>query len=333
MTEKPLISVIVPVYNTEAYVRQCVDSLIGQTYDNLEIILVEDGCTDGSPAICDEYARRDSRIRVIHQAHMGPSGARNVALDICTGEYIAFVDSDDWIRPETYEILLGAAQAQDLDIVFCTANIIVDGRVVENRFRFFEDQTIMPPEQVLEYVLRDEVTAHVWLRLWRRCCWENVRFPEGRYYEDLAIIFYAHANAKKNVGFLACPLYNYRMNPNGISLQRNATKGHHIFLALRAHYEYARQNCPGAVETTLRKTASEGVGAYNCLIAERDPADRGEQVAEIKSFLAENRKEILKLKNLKRSKKCGVRLLLWAEPVYRGLYLLYYRLFVKKKRS
>ena len=102
---EPLISVIVPVYKVELYLRQCVDSLLAQTYSNLEIILVDDGSPDGCPAICDEYARKDSRVRVIHKPNGGLSDARNVGLDAARGEYIGFIDSDDWVMPDMYEYL------------------------------------------------------------------------------------------------------------------------------------------------------------------------------------------------------------------------------------
>ena len=102
-----LISVIVPVYNVEKYLRQCLDSIINQTYRNLEIILVDDGSTDSSGIICDEYAQIDARIKVIHKENGGLSSARNAGLDVCTsgGDFIAFVDSDDWLEPDMYERL------------------------------------------------------------------------------------------------------------------------------------------------------------------------------------------------------------------------------------
>lgn len=109
MLESPLISVIVPVYKVEEYLARCVDSILGQTYRNLEILLVDDGSPDRCGEICEEYAARDTRIRVIHKENGGLSSARNAAIDVAQGEYLGFVDSDDWIEPETYEALLEMA--------------------------------------------------------------------------------------------------------------------------------------------------------------------------------------------------------------------------------
>ena len=113
----PLISVIVPVYKVEEYLARCVDSILGQTYRNLEILLVDDGSPDRCGVMCDEYASRDSRIRVIHKENGGLSSARNAAIDVARGEYIGFVDSDDWIEPETYEALLDMALTEQVKLV------------------------------------------------------------------------------------------------------------------------------------------------------------------------------------------------------------------------
>ena len=113
------ISVIVPVYKVESYLEQCISSIIKQTYKNLEIILVNDGSPDNCGKLCDIYAKKDSRIKVIHKKNGGLSDARNVALDIATGDYIGFVDSDDWININMYEVLINEAKNEDADIVEC----------------------------------------------------------------------------------------------------------------------------------------------------------------------------------------------------------------------
>ena len=113
------ISVIVPVYNVEPYVRECIESICGQTYRHLEIILVDDGSTDQSGAICDEYARKDSRVQIVHQKNGGLSAARNTGIAMATGEYISLIDSDDFIGRQMLERMLAAAKASHADIVIC----------------------------------------------------------------------------------------------------------------------------------------------------------------------------------------------------------------------
>lgn len=122
MISENLISIIVPVYKVEKYLKRCVKSIVNQTYKNLEIILIEDGSPDQCPYMCEEWSKRDPRIKVIHKQNGGLSDARNEGLKISTGEFIGFVDSDDWIAPEMYERLLNAIIADQSDIAQCNVN-------------------------------------------------------------------------------------------------------------------------------------------------------------------------------------------------------------------
>ena len=128
---KDLISVIVPVYNVEKYLNRCVDSILNQTYTNLEVILVDDGGPDNCPAICDAYAKQDKRVKVIHKANGGVSDARNAGLDVAKGDFIAFVDSDDWIDCTMYEKLLNKQKENNADLVFCKYNY-VDAKTIKH---------------------------------------------------------------------------------------------------------------------------------------------------------------------------------------------------------
>ena len=125
MNVNPKISVIVPVYNTEKYLKRCIDSILAQSYSDFELLLIDDGSTDASPAICDEYATNDSRVRVFHKPNGGVSSARNLGLDNARGEWIAFVDSDDWIESEMLYLFISKAEKTDSDIVFCNHKCIM----------------------------------------------------------------------------------------------------------------------------------------------------------------------------------------------------------------
>ena len=114
-----MISVIIPVYNVEEYLDDCLTSVLAQTYSNLEILLINDGSTDNSGVICDKYAQTDSRIKVFHKENGGVSSARNIGLENATGQYIAFVDPDDWIEPNMYETIITQFEKSDVDAVFC----------------------------------------------------------------------------------------------------------------------------------------------------------------------------------------------------------------------
>ena len=169
-----MISVIVPVYNVEPYLRKCLDSIVNQTYRDLEILVIDDGSTDWCGKICDEYAGKDGRIRVFHTENRGLSCARNLGLDNARGEWIGFVDSDDWIETDMYEVLLKRAEETEADIVEC-------GVLEEhpNRTGKRQEYLVTGTEAVIMLIHR-ELSNAVWNKLWKKSCFDKIRFPEGR---------------------------------------------------------------------------------------------------------------------------------------------------------
>ena len=164
--EADLISVIVPVYNVEKYLDRCMKSILQQTYHRLEIILVDDGSTDASAAMCDAYARRDSRIRVVHKQNGGLSDARNAGLELAAGDYIGYVDSDDWIEPDMYEYLLENALKYQADIAVCgRVERYVDKEVV----RGFSEIEVLAREPALKYLLQNDLLQnYAWDKLYKQ---------------------------------------------------------------------------------------------------------------------------------------------------------------------
>lgn len=184
-----IISIITPVYNSKKFLNQSISSIINQTYKNFELILVDDGSTDGSSELCDEWASKDSRIKVIHQKNQGQAVARNKALDICTGEYIAFVDSDDYIHPQMFEILLDNLIKSDARISVCN---YAKGKLTDynwgkadKKFEVYSGKDFLAKGLI-------EKKGKCWLlwdKLYKRDCFEDVRLPEGRIYEDNATVY------------------------------------------------------------------------------------------------------------------------------------------------
>ena len=208
-----LISVIVPVYNVEAYVAKCIESIQNQSYQHLEIILVDDGSTDDSGDICDQYAAYDDRIKVIHQENGGISAARNTGIEAANGDYIAFVDSDDYIAPNMYEDMLHILKDNDLDILECTAFRDKDGTIIEG----CNDGSleIFNRHEALKMAMHDCFIA-VWSQMYKRSAIGDVRFPVGRKFEDTAVSYLFIANTNR-VGHINRCYYYYRLNPNSIT--------------------------------------------------------------------------------------------------------------------
>lgn len=202
----PLISVIVPVYKVEPYLDRCVQSIVDQTYTNLEIILVDDGSPDNCPAMCDAWAAKDSRIRVIHKANGGLSDARNAGMAIAKGEYIGFVDSDDWISEDYIDYLYRAVVERNADISACDIRIVYEMSSAEHSAFNCERYTA---EQALDTLTRGETfRAVAWNKLYRRDLLEGERFPVGRYHEDEFFTYRILAKAER-LSYVDCGLYFY----------------------------------------------------------------------------------------------------------------------------
>lgn len=203
-----LISVIVPVYKVEQYLSRCIDSIIHQTYRNLEIILVDDGSPDRCGIICDEYAKRDNRIRVIHKENGGQSDARNVALDVMTGDYVMFVDSDDWIDSETCETVLNQVIEHQADIViFGMKTICSSGKVTKTLFKIKGE--ISKSIGMSALILNDRsIGNYPWNKIYKSSLFEKVRFPKGFIYEDQGTTYKLFHNANSIYVFPGS-FYNY----------------------------------------------------------------------------------------------------------------------------
>lgn len=217
--EKKLISVVVPVYNVEKYLERCIESLIAQTYDELEIILVDDGSTDSSGCICDEYAKQYENIIVIHKENGGLSSARNKGLDNARGEFIGFVDSDDWIHPNMYSILYELLVSNDADVssakyVFRKNEKKVD-ETDKGQVFVFQDREIV--EFYLKYSYENKIGEYpVWNKLYKRELFKLVRFEEKTVYEDIVPNYRIMSVIKKFVKTTQ-PLYYYFENNNSIT--------------------------------------------------------------------------------------------------------------------
>lgn len=185
--DEPLISVIVPVYNMENHLEKCVDSIVEQTYKNLEIILVDDGSTDSSPMLCDDYAKKDERIRVIHKKNGGQSSARNAGLNSCHGSYIGFVDSDDYIEPIMYESLISAIGTKVRTVAIAAFAVEdEDGIVLHNDNM---DKQYETKEQYLESLLLHKGDVSAWSKLFSKDIIGDCRFDESKLNEDLLFVF------------------------------------------------------------------------------------------------------------------------------------------------
>ncbi len=205
------ISVIVPIYNVEEYLNKCLDSILHQTFTNYELILIDDGSTDSSSQIADEYAVKDDRIRVIHKKNGGLSDARNYGLDKATGKYICFIDSDDWIEETYLEELLHLAKEQEADIVIC--DYLKNSGDISVTQPAEPDIVIQSGTDAIDNIYGSRYGEYVvaWNKLYRKEIFDNLRYPVGMIHEDEAIFGEIFCRASKVVRTERI-LYNYRTN-------------------------------------------------------------------------------------------------------------------------
>lgn len=300
-TQQPLISIIVPVYNGERFLRLCIESILGQTYRHWELILIDDGSTDASGVICESY-KADPRVRVVHKPNQGHAAARNDGMNLATGQLIAFVDCDDWLDADMYERLVTTMLAEDADIVVCGFTEEYDGhqKVVSGDGTL----TTYPGQEALKMVLRDTIGSYLWSMLFRR---EMITdpMPSLMAYEDHATIFKWFAHARR-VTLLNRALYHYRQLEGSSLHGYNPVNGNNFFLAIKERYHFvANHNLLPGWEAENRCLYLRG-----CIKLTKDLARMPVYDEAIKALIVEVRDELNTLKPVSRHEvgtKCYIR--------------------------
>lgn len=240
MKELPLISVIVPVYKVEAYLNRCIQSIAGQTYRNLEIILVDDGSPDRSGEICDEWAARDSRVSVIHKRNAGAGAARNTGLDAAHGEFVGMVDSDDYIEPHMYEHLY-SLMGEGIDIAECAITETESDDLPMDDGSVYEAK-VYPMADAMKLHIRDELFRQTPPnKLYRSHTVKNVRFPVGTLIDDEFWTYRVIANAEKLV-CSSCCMYAYRQQQSSAMHKPYSVRRLDGLKAKVQRWEYLKEN-------------------------------------------------------------------------------------------
>ncbi|MBD5220301.1 MAG: glycosyltransferase [Bacteroidales bacterium] len=240
--KNPLISVIVPIYNVELYLRECVNSIINQTYSNIEIILVNDGSTDSCLDICKELEILDQRIILLDKPNGGLSDARNFALDCIKGDYITFVDSDDYIRENYIETLYNLIVKYNC-LISSVGKIEFIDTPVNSENKDVSVKVLSKREAIKNILQERDLTTSAWGKLYKSNLFTNVRFPKGQLYEDLSTI-YKIFDQVEQMAFYNIPLYCYRKNPNSIMNSRFRVQNMDFVNAHNDIIKYVEGNFP-----------------------------------------------------------------------------------------
>ena len=239
METLPKISIIVPVYNMERYLHQCVDSILAQTFKDFELLLIDDGSKDSSGQICDEYAAKDARVRVIHKDNTGQADSRNVAIEMAKADLIGFVDSDDWIDPDMYEILYRTMVENDADISICGHYLsYMDHEIPSCQGG---QHKVCEGSQALQMIIDDrEIKSYLVDKLYKKEMITDL-LPKSYYYEDYATLFKWFAGASR-VAICNSPKYHYRQRQGSTDHDCDPRKKYHFFLAEQERYNYLTAN-------------------------------------------------------------------------------------------
>lgn len=222
----PLLSVVVPIYNVEQYVEKAIESICTQTLTDMEIILIDDGSKDQSGSLCDEYAQKDDRIRVLHKENGGLSSARNAGIEVATGKYIAFVDSDDWIDPEMYAVLTGLLEKNQADLAICSYKEVSAGAIPQPT-KGEGEITVWENQEALQVFIEEQEAYNIqnaaWNKVYKRSLMGELRFPEGKLFEDIAYTTKLIGRSKKTI-YTSQPFYNYVVNRSGSIMNQTISK-------------------------------------------------------------------------------------------------------------
>lgn len=285
------VSIIVPIYNVEKYIDKCVQSLLDQTYKNIEILLVDDESPDRCPQICDEYAAKDSRIKVIHQKNTGASGARKNGLEQATGTMIAFTDSDDWLLPSMIEEMVAAAEKNAAEIVICDW-IIFNNDEENGKIHTQTLKNTATMEQIRDEFLMDRHSNYMWNKLYDRKLFSDIQFPGNMVFEDLYINAELFCRCKK-VYYLSKPLYCYRYHASFFHSRSKIRRKYDLWLAWQEHeracekyglnvpMDYCRLQTQQAAITLLTLNAAE-------------PMLEPDQENKVKEYLQKYKKQLPK---------------------------------------
>ena len=307
-----LISVIVPVYNVEQYLEKCVNSIINQTYKNLEIILVDDGATDSSGNMCDELAKSDNRIKVYHKENGGLSDARNYGVERATGDYIGFVDSDDYIDYEMYEKLYEAIKKENVDVAECSLRVIYPGKI-----ELFTDEKYYKVLGKTEY-LEEYLTIK---KLIKSDVAKKLVFPKGKLYEDT---YYAYdlINIANSFVLIDSPSYNYLMRENSITNSKFDPRIFDLIKIVEKFHKMTYENYPSLKEAADCRKMYAYFSVLNSILLEENYRNN-EYYSEILSYFKRNYISLLKNKYINHNRKLSVILIKLNIDLYRKVLMKY----------
>ena len=325
-----LISVIVPVYNVEKYINKCIDSIINQTYKNLEIILVDDGTLDNCGKICDEYEKKDNRIKVIHKENGGLSDARNAGIEISKGSYITLVDADDYILEDYVEFLYNILKENKAEMSVCKHMVIYDngGEINTGSGKEY----VLSPKEALKMMLYgDDFDVSAWGKLYSRQLFENVKYPKGRVFEDAATT-YKLIDLCNTIAFKSEAKYIYFVRENSITTKSFNPKKMDLITSTGEMTKYVMEKYPDLENAANRRLMYSHLSTLTQLVMsnKKELPDYKKYENEIVAYIKENRAKVLKDGNIPKRDRVALICTIFGMRFYTFFWKIYRKITGRK---
>lgn len=320
MEEKDLISVIIPIYNVEKYLKKCIDSVIKQTYKNLEIILIDDGSTDDSRKICDEYAKKDTRITSIHKENGGLSDARNAGINICNGKYITFVDSDDYVEYDYVEYLYNLIKKYKTKISICAYSVLMEnGKKIDYGKNF--NECVLNRKNAFKRMLNEEgYSVSAWAKLYDVKLFENVRFPFGKLCEDNGTT-YKLIDQVDSVAYGNNSKYYYLKRNGSIMLSNFNNKKLDMIYLTDEMCDYLEKKYPEIRDTLLRRRIYSRFNILRQIVNDKNVSKEVEN--KIIQYILNHKVEILRNSETPMRDKLGLICLIIGKKFFKIVWNIY----------
>lgn len=319
-----LISVVIPVFKVEKYLTRCLKSVINQTYQNLEIIIVDDGSPDNCPQICDEYKKKDKRIKVIHKINEGLSAARNDGIKIASGNYITFIDSDDFISKFFIEELYSNIKKNDCDISICSQKLINELQNVSD-IKEKHDAIVYNHNEAIKLMLyQKKINNSAWGKLYKFYLFDNIEYPAGKIYEDIATTYKLFLKANK-ICLSSCHYYYYTLRSNSISKKFNEKSFDILENIKTQEYDLKKYKI---FDKALK---SRKLNANFFIIRQIDKKKYINKYTEIINEIKKDRKDVLFDKNVRLKTKLGILVSYISFGLISGIYNKTAKLNINKK--
>ena len=322
---KPLISIVVPVYGVENYLTDCIDSIISQSYKNIEIILVDDGSKDSCPKICDEYAKKDKRIKVIHKKNGGLSDARNAGIEAATGKLITFIDSDDNVDADYIKQLYETMREYGADISVCGRTAFYGDKQVS--YSSDKKMNLNQKEALTKILYHEDIDSTSWAKLYKKELFDNIKFPKGENYEDTSTTYKLFLQSKN----IACNLksqYNYMIRSNSIMTHSFSEKDMLLLTSWDNMASTILEYYPDLSAAAIRGRTYARLCALRRVVNLEKRNKKLEK--EFKKFILNNRHTMLKDKRCPKRDKIAILTLLFGVFIFKSSWAFYCKLTGRK---